>query len=149
VLLLAVLGSLLLATRWLVLNVEPSVPTGLYRKVTLPASLTRGMLVILPVPPAVWPWHARRFDFVKPIAAIAGDQVCVLSAGLWINGEPYGPVYTEAHGVALPRLRGCFEIDTGYVFLATKTFHTLDSRYFHSIPIHNIKAMVVPLWTWQ
>jgi type IV secretory pathway protease TraF len=146
VLLLAGLGSLLFATRWFVLNVEPSVPTGLYRKVALPDSLARGMLVILPVPSAVWPWHVRRFDFMKPIGGIAGDQVCVLSAGLWINGEPYGPVYTKANGLAFPRLRGCFVVAEGTVFLATKTFHTLDSRYFGAVPIASLKAMALPLW---
>lgn len=146
---LAVLGGLFASTRWLTFNIQPSVPYGLYRTVAVPARLERGMLVILWPPAATRPWHPWYQRLLKPIAGVPGDQVCILSVGLWISGEPYGPVLTEAHGKPLPRLRGCFAIDAGYVFVATKTRRTLDSRYFGAIPISSITALAKPLWTWQ
>jgi len=149
VLLLLVLGGLLLGTRWLKFNVQPSVPYGLYRVVALPARLERGMLVLLPPPAVTYPWHAWWLDLLKPIAALPGDQVCILSAGLWISGEPYGLVYAYAHGKALPRLRGCFVVQEGQVFLASKGGRSLDSRYFGSVAVTGLTAQAVPLWIWR
>ena len=63
----------------------------------LPPTLTHGMLVVTPVPASVAPWHSTWTPFLKPIAGLPGDQVCILSTGLWINGEPYGVVYTRAN----------------------------------------------------
>ena len=148
VLLLLVLGGLLLGTRWLKVNVQPSVPYGLYRVVALPARLERGMLALLPPPAVTYPWHVWWLALAKPIAAIQGDQVCILSAGLWINGEPYGVVYQEAYGKGLPRLRGCFAVPEGKVFVASKNARSLDSRYFGPITITDLRARLVPLWTW-
>jgi type IV secretory pathway protease TraF len=147
--LLALLGGLLVSTRWLTLNIRPSVAYGFYLTVAVPAHLERGMLVTLWPPVVIRPWHPWYQRLLKPIAAVAGDEVCVLDEGLWIRGEPYGPVLTEAHGKALPRLRGCFDVEPGQVFVATKTRRTLDGRYFNTIPISSITAMAMPLWTWR
>jgi type IV secretory pathway protease TraF len=149
VVLVLILGGLLVSTRFLVLNIEPSVPLGLYRLGAVPAHLTKGMLVRLHAPPVMAPWHARWLDLLKPIAALPGDQVCVLSVGLWINGEPYGKVYAEAHGKQLPRIRGCWVVPEGSVFLGTKTVGTIDSRYFGSVPVTDLTASARPVWTWR
>jgi type IV secretory pathway protease TraF len=147
--LLIMLGGLFLSTRWLTLNIQPSVPYGLYRTVALPMRLEHGMLVTLWPPAVTHPWHPWYQRFLKPIAGLPGDQVCILDAGLWINGEPYGPVLQEAHGKALPRLRGCFSVPEHAVFLATKTQRTLDSRYTGCLPMTSLTARAVALWTWR
>jgi type IV secretory pathway protease TraF len=148
-LLVALFAALAVSTRWFTLNTQRSVPLGIYRLRAVPPRLERGMLVRFPAPPVTAPWHARWIDLLKPIAALPGDQVCVLSAGLWVNGEPYGKVYTEAHGKQLPRIRGCFDIQAGQVFVATKTIQTLDSRYLGSVPVEHLSALATPVWTWQ
>src|SRR2546429_7150748 len=55
-----VLGALVLAavvsTRWVRLNLSPSVPMGLYRLERLPPPLARGPLVIPSPPPGTRPW---------------------------------------------------------------------------------------------
>ena len=49
-------------------NVTPSVPLGLYRRAPLPDPVERGMLVILPVPVSVLPWHRpKRPTFLRPV----------------------------------------------------------------------------------
>jgi conjugative transfer signal peptidase TraF len=147
--LLVVLGGLLLSTRWLTLNIQPSVPYGLYLTGAVPAHVERGMLVTVWPPAVIHPWHPWYQRLLKPIAGIPGDQVCILDEGLWVNDEPYGPVLTEAHGKPLPRLRGCFAVEPGQVFVATKTRRTLDGRYFGTLPISRITALATPLWVWQ
>lgn len=147
--LLVVLAGLVVSTRWYTLNTQPSVPYGFYRLGAVPSRLERGMLVVLWPPAVTFPWHPWWQRLLKPIAALPGDQVCILSVGMWINGEPYGPVLTEAHSKALPRLRGCHDVEEGTVVLATKTVRTLDSRYMGSIPVADLTAQALPLWTWR
>ena len=89
-----VLGVLVCAavvsTRWVRLNLSPSVPRGLYRLTAVREPLARGTLVVLPVPASVQPFHAWWVPLLKPVAAVAGDGVCVYEQHLWINGLDYG-----------------------------------------------------------
>jgi conjugative transfer signal peptidase TraF len=148
-----VLGGLVLAavlsTRWYRLNLSPSVPRGVYRLAPLAPPLARGTLVVLPVPAAVRPWHSRWVPLLKPVAAVAGDTVCVGEEGLWVDGRWYGPMYQAAHGRTLPRLRGCFAVPDGEVFLASPAPRSLDGRYFGVTPVGALTARAIPLVTWR
>ena len=148
-----VLGVLVLAavvsTRWVRLNLSPSVPRGVYRLAAVSPPLARGTLVLLPVPPAVQRWHSRWQPLLKPIAALAGDLVCAQADGLWIAGQAYGPVYPEAGGAPLPRLQGCVRVPAGAVFLASPAPRSLDGRYFGMTPVATITAEARPLLTWR
>jgi conjugative transfer signal peptidase TraF len=148
-----VLGVLVLAavvsTRWVRLNLSPSVPQGVYRLAAVSTPLARGTLVVLPVPVAVRSWHSRWQPLLKPIAAIAGDAVCVQQGSLWVEGQWYGPVYDEAGGQVLPRLDGCHLVPEGAVFLASPRPRSLDGRYFGMTRIAALTARAVPLWTWR
>jgi conjugative transfer signal peptidase TraF len=148
-----VLGVLVLAavvsTRWVRVNVSPSSPVGLYRLAVVTPPLTRGTLVVLPVPPAVQRWHSPWQPLLKPIAALPGDLVCTGEAGLWIEGQAYGPVYLEAGGAPLPRLRGCVRVPAGAVFLASPAPRSLDGRYFGMTPMADLTARAIPLLTWR
>jgi conjugative transfer signal peptidase TraF len=146
-----VLGVLVLAavvsTRWVRLNLSPSVPLGLYRLTPVPPVLTRGMLVLTPVPASVQPWRSRWTPLLKPVAALAGEEVCVHQGELWVAGQGYGPVYGEAHGRPLPQLQGCHVVPEGTVFLASPAPRSLDGRYFGTTPVADVTAGAVPLWT--
>ena len=148
-----VLGVLVLAavvsTRWVRLNLSPSVPRGVYRLAAVSPPLARGTLVVLPVPRAVRRWHSRWQPLLKPIAALAGDLVCAQADGLWIAGQAYGPVYPEAGGAPLPRLQGCVRVPAGAVFLASPAPRSLDGRYFGMTPVATLTAQAVPVWTWR
>jgi conjugative transfer signal peptidase TraF len=136
-------------------NVSPSVPVGLYRRLPLPDAVERGMLVILPV--SVLPWHRpklpsflRPVPLLKPVVAVEGDEVCVSEAGIWIRDQWYGPVLTEANGLPLPHPLpdGCTTLAAGEVFVATATDRSLDSRYFGPVQLEMIRARAIPVWTW-
>src|SRR2546426_785159 len=146
-----VLGVLVLAavvsTRWVRLNLSPSVPVGVYRLARLAPPLARGTLVLLPVPGAVRPWAS--LPLLKPVAGIAGDVACVLDGRLTVNDEDYGPVLTEAHGMALPQWWGCTVVREGEVEVASKAPRSNDSRYFGPVPIAAVTAVAIPLWTWR
>jgi type IV secretory pathway protease TraF len=85
-------GSLFLSLGWVRLNVEPRVPLGVYRLHAIRAPLPRGVLVLVPVPRSVRRWHGRGVSLLKPMAAVAGEVVCVEDNALWIGDESYGQV---------------------------------------------------------
>jgi type IV secretory pathway protease TraF len=148
-----VLGVLVLAavvsTRWVRVNVSPSSPYGLYRLAAVTPPLTRGTLVVLPVPLAVQRWHSAWQPLMKPVAAIEDDLVCASEEGLWIAGQEYGLVYPEAGGAPLPRLRGCVRVPAGAVFLASPAPRSLDGRYLGMTPVADLTARAMPLLTWR
>jgi len=148
-----VLGGLILAavlsTRWVRLHGSPSVPRGLYRLAAVTPPLTRGTRVVLPVPPAVRPWHRVWLPLLQPSAALPGDLVCTSEAGRWSEGQAGGPVSLEAGGAPLPRLRGCVRVPAGAVFLASPAPRSLDGRYFGMTPVSTLTARAMPLLTWR
>src|SRR5262245_61715642 len=103
---------------WVRLNVEPSVPYGLYQLAPVPQSLTHGMLVVLPVPTTVQAFHAGYAPLLKPIAGLPGDTVCSQDHGLSVNGAEFGLVYETVQGESLPHIpEGCQVVPPAHVFL--------------------------------
>src|SRR5262249_1332810 len=94
-----VLGVLVLAAvvrpRWVRLNLSPSVPLGVYRLEQLAPPLARGTLVVLSAPASIRPWWRSFASLLKPVAAVAGDEVCGVGGELFVQGEWFGPIYTE------------------------------------------------------
>jgi len=148
-----VLGGLVLAavvsTRWVRVNVSPSIPLGLYRLAAVAPPLARGTLVVLPVPPAVQRWHSAWLPLLQPIAALPGDLVCTSEAGRWSAGQAGGPVSLEAGGAPLPRLRGCVRVPAGAVFLASPAPRSRDSQDGGMVPITASTAVARPVGRWQ
>jgi type IV secretory pathway protease TraF len=85
------------------LNVSPSVPLGLYWLRAVPDVVAVGTLVVLPVPASMRPWHSRWVPLLKPIAGVAGDEICLYAGMLIVEREFYGLVYPEAGGHPLPQ----------------------------------------------
>jgi type IV secretory pathway protease TraF len=87
---------------------------------------------------------------LKPIAAVAGDDVCVREDGVWVLDQWYGPVLHEAYGLPLPHPLpdGCATLGAGEVFVATVTHRSLDSRYFGPVPMQTLSARAIPIYTW-
>lgn len=148
-----VLGGLVLAavlsTRWVRVNLSPSVPRGVYRLAAVREPLTRGTLVVVPVPPSVQGFWSSWVPLLKPIAGLPGDQACVLEETLWIQNVSYGPVLTASHGHPVPHVEGCLVVQAGEVFLASSKPRSLDSRYYGPIPVAALTAQATPLLTWR
>lgn len=141
-----------LSTCGLRLNVTASVPRGLYRLVRVPPVVDRGMLVTLPVPRSVEPWHSRWLPLLKPVAAVAGDMVCVKDHLLWVAEVGYGLAHVEVPGPPLPwavEEESCLIVEEGTVFLAAPTGRSMDSRYFGAVPLSTVTAVAHPLLTWR
>ena len=135
---------------WYRLNLTASAPRGVWVLRRIPAVVERGMWVMLPVPRLAQPWITGWSPLLKPVAAVAGEQVCVQEGTLWIRGRNYGRVHTTAQGKPLPHLpEGCFAVEAGRVFLASPAANSLDSRYFNTVPVSGLTARATPLWTWR
>jgi type IV secretory pathway protease TraF len=135
---------------WVRLNVEPSVPYGLYRLQTVPPRLTRGTLVLLRVPASMQRWHARSVSLLKPVAAVAGDCVCHFEQTLYVNEVDYGVIYTTVAYQSVPHMpEGCTLVPEGEVFLASPAPKSLDSRYFGPVPVATLRHQATPFLTWR
>jgi type IV secretory pathway protease TraF len=161
VLLLTAIPTLLHVQPPLLLQLTGSEPPGVYCLRPLPAVLTTGLLVTLPVPPSVedlvfgqgWlprSWMGAEVVLVKTIAALAGDAVCLDDTGVWINGVWQASVSRELGGVALPVIRGCWTLADGEVFLFSKHLdRAFDGRYWGLSSRTQLQRVAVPLWTWS
>lgn len=140
----------------LVWNVTASVPVGLYRIVPDPVQ-RRGELVAVRTSPALARFMASRGYveagalLVKPVAAVADQQVCRTGAILTIDGEKVATARATDHAQRpLPVWTGCRRLRAGTVFLlAPLVPASFDGRYFGPVATNSIVGRAVPLWTWQ
>src|SRR5712691_8893897 len=140
----------------LLLNLTPSVPRGLYLVTPCP-TVTRGMLVVVPPPAAVAAllvargYLGARTPLLKPVAAVAGDRVCVDEESVVIQGVWRAPVATrDRRGRPLPRWRGCVTLGADEVFLlSTWHAHSFDSRYFGPVGVRQLLGVAAPVVLWD
>lgn len=140
----------------LVWNVTASVPIGLYR--VLPDETPgRGELVaVRPLPTLARYMASRRYVeagalLVKPVAAVAGQQVCRTGATVTIDDETVAIARTaDRMGRPLPVWAGCRPLSAGTVFLlAPAVPASFDGRYFGPVATSAVVGRALPLWTWQ
>jgi len=138
-------------TRFIVLNLSPSVPFGLY--VEVHDELSAGRLVEFRLPPDTIDGHrsARNRVILKPIAAGPGDQVDTTGDWLLINDRRVAPIFTmDSKGQPLPVWRARRLLQTGEYFLfSARVPNSFDSRYYGPVRRADIIAVRRPLWTWN
>jgi conjugative transfer signal peptidase TraF len=77
---------------------------------------------------------------IKKIGGMPGDRVFV---------NPTSILATDSGGRPMPMsFPGWHEITAGQVWLSGSARNSFDSRYFSTVPINNVKAVLTPLWTW-
>jgi conjugative transfer signal peptidase TraF len=140
----------------ILINETPSEPVGVYRLIphTEP-HYRRGMYVVFPVPAKqrelVYGRHWLRsgIPLLKEIVGLNGDCVCIYADRFEINSQVVGPVFAvDREGHPLPQQRGCFEIQPGYFFAASRHFErSFDGRYFGPLLISIVTGEARPLWT--
>jgi type IV secretory pathway protease TraF len=93
---------------------------------------------------------APQTPLLKPVAALAGDEVCVAATGVQINRTWQAPVATvDTAGRPLPSWWGCVTLGADEVFLlSTQHAQSLDSRYFGPVPVTRLLGRATPVWTW-
>ena len=139
----------------LLLNLTPSIPKGVYL-VDPSNSLKKGEIVVFRPPMAVYralgkrPWLNEEKFFIKPIAAVSGDEVCKLENSVVINQTTELSVLrTDSQGKLLPKFDGCKTIGA-HEFLPISTYssRSFDGRYFGPIPTSAILGKAIPVFTW-
>lgn len=149
----AVLGAIHLAlSGHLIINWTASVPPGIYWLSTGTAP-HRGDLVALPIPAQVRELlYGRRYLprsiklLAKPVAAVAGDVVCMREHELFINGVPSGNSRDQDRlGQPLPMAQLCGPLSPGELFLSTKHDNSFDSRNFGPVPADEVLGTLTPV----
>jgi len=138
----------------LLINVTRSMPLGIYwMRGGSPCSFARHDLVAFPVPPSVKGLVLERHYLMagalllKPIAAVAGDVVCIDGDALTIGGEPAGWLRSgDSEGRVLPRDARCGVLPPGLVYVLAPDSRSFDSRVFGPVAVHTL-SQVTPLWT--
>lgn len=121
----------------LVWNASASAPIGLYA-VTPGATVEPGDMVIARVPD---PWRMmaaeRRYipanvPLVKRVAAAAGDEVCALGRGIFVNGTwVVERRVADAKGRPMPWWSGCVRLRGRQLLVLMSDSHdSFDGRYF-------------------
>jgi type IV secretory pathway protease TraF len=144
----------MVCTTHLVYNPSPSAPLGWYWRSAPPPTLRHGLLVLLDPPvtvkqevalinPAVagYPW-------IKPIAAVPGDRVCLEPDVVTVNGVVVGPRPLLHRYPQLPRRLGCTVVPAGSYVALSPSVRAFDSRYVGVLAHDTILGRVHPVWTW-
>lgn len=155
----AVLGAAVLSAATCVLashllcNLTRSMPLGLYW-LHRGAPVARGDVVAFSVPAAVRPLVRERHYLVerawllKPVAAVAGDTVCIAGDELAIRGYAVARLRTsDSEGRPLPRDARCGVLPEQSLYVLASDPRSFDSRVFGPIDRRNAIATVTPLWT--
>ncbi|MCG4261956.1 S26 family signal peptidase [Acetobacter senegalensis] len=139
------------APRW-VWNETASVPVGLYRiQPTVPVRV--GDIVAIRLPKREATLLATRgylpfgVPLLKPVAALAGQNVCRIGVHVTIDGKAVGDAKTVDHrGRKLPIWQGCQHLGPGQVFVMNPVVPiSLDGRYFGVLSMDTVIGRAVPV----
>jgi conjugative transfer signal peptidase TraF len=146
------LALLFFLPHWFTVNRTPSsAPRGIYLRTHRP--FKRGDLVEVCLPHnwarfAVSRAYIRASGrcsdntepIIKEIAGMPGDEVYV---------DPASILATDSGGRSMPRsYPGRHLIQAGQIWLGGNAPNCFDSRYFSSVPMDNVQAVLRPIWTW-
>lgn len=145
-------GACALASHLLV-NVTRSMPLGLYAIRGVRGPLAPGALVAFPIPPAVRDLVRDRHYLMdgalllKPVAAVAGDVVCIEGDRLTVRGELVAHLRSsDSNGRPLPRDSRCGPLAAGTVYVLAPDARSFDSRVFGPVEARTLRT-VEALWT--
>lgn len=145
-------------------NATASMPVGLWRVAPVPAELRRGEVVTVCPPDTARTRDAAARGYIaagtcpggyepliKPVAAVAGDQVMVGRAGISVNGvllDGTAQLGRDSAGRVLQAVpMGAHPVPAGHVWLlAGHNVHSWDSRYFGPVPVGDVQAVARPVW---
>jgi conjugative transfer signal peptidase TraF len=144
-------------------NSTPSLPEGFWKVGELVGPVQRGQIVsICPSDTPVFQtalsrhylsWGLCRGGYaslLKPVAAVAGDQIVVSDDGIRVNGVllPNSKASTrDGMGRPLRPVKvGTYAIKPGTVWVVSSYARSFDSRYFGPLPSANILGTANPLW---
>ncbi|MGH8672629.1 MAG: S26 family signal peptidase [Burkholderiales bacterium] len=139
----------------IIYNHSPSVPLGFYWLYRDGAQrpIARGDYVLFVPPPAVRElmlgrgWLGADQFLLKPVAALAGDRVCVEEKRVWIGANSYPLRGTDSKGRTLPHSTYCGNLKAQELFVLSPIANSFDSRYYGPLRVRDVIARAAPLWT--
>lgn len=149
----ASIAALFALPHWFTVNrTTSSAPKGIYLRTHRP--FKQGDLVEACLPHEVAIFAASRAyiratgrcgdniePVIKQVGGMPGNQVYVPPASI---------LATDSGGRPMPMsFPGWHEIAAGQVWLSGSARNSFDSRYFSTVPIENVHAVLTPLWTWR
>jgi conjugative transfer signal peptidase TraF len=150
------IGARLPAALGYCLNLTPSEPVGIYRR--LAGGAERGTLVLLNQPRDSASSFFGRYlpvniPLIKRIAAIPGDVVNAGARGVRINGILWpasAPLTHDQEGRSLrPYPFGTYRVVAGQLWVMSNHPRGLDSRYFGPVTESSVISRLVPIVTWS
>jgi conjugative transfer signal peptidase TraF len=149
----ASIAALFAVPHWFTVNQTPSsTPKGIYLRAHRP--FKRGDLVEACLTHEVAIFAASR-AYIRATGRCADNSEPVIKK---IGGMPGDRVYvspatilaTDSGGRPMPEsFPGWHDITAGQVWLSGGARNSFDSRYFSTVPINNVQAVLTPLWTWR
>ncbi|WP_133648535.1 S26 family signal peptidase [Paraburkholderia flava] len=141
-------------------NPSDSVAVGWYRiapldpRTSLPRPLSVGSIVLVPLPAKAAALAAQRgylpagVPLLKPVAAIATQQVCIAGGIVRIDGVPLAAVLrADRMGRPLSSWQQCRRLEPGELFLLSTTNPaSFDSRYFGPVSASAVIGVAHPVW---
>ncbi|WP_246797170.1 S26 family signal peptidase [Burkholderia perseverans] len=139
-------------------NPSDSVAVGWYRIDPRTDSPSRPLfvdsIVLVPLPAKAATLAAQRgylpagVPLLKPVAAIAPQQVCISGGIVRIDGVPSATVLrADRMGRPLPSWRQCRRLEPGELFLLSTTNPaSFDSRYFGPVSASTVIGVAHPVW---
>jgi conjugative transfer signal peptidase TraF len=147
------LATMFAIPHWFIVNrTASSAARGIYLRTQ--ATLRRGELVEVCLPHEVALFAASRAyirsagrcsdntePIIKEIRGMPGDEVYV---------DPATILAVDSGARPMPNsFPGWHRIPAGQIWLSGSARNSFDSRYFSTIPIDNVQAVLFPLWTWR
>jgi type IV secretory pathway protease TraF len=144
----------MVCTTHLVYNPSPSAPLGWYWRTAPPQTLRPGLLVLIAPPTSVQQEVAlidptvAGYLWIKPIAALPGDRVCLEPDTVTVNDTIVGPRPLLSQYPRLPRRLGCTVVPPGSYVALSPSVRAFDSRYVGALQQPTILGRLHPVWTW-
>jgi conjugative transfer signal peptidase TraF len=137
---------------WFIVNrTTSSAPKGIYLRTHRP--FKQGDLVEACLPHEVAIFAASR-AYIRSTGRCSDNIEPVIKE---VGGMPGNDVYvapasilaTDSGGRPMPMsFPGWNAVPGGRVWLSGSARNSFDSRYFSTVPINNVQAVLTPLWTW-
>jgi conjugative transfer signal peptidase TraF len=149
------IGARLPAALGYCLNLTPSEPVGIYRRVA--GGAQPNALVLLRQPhdsaaPILERYLPANIPLIKRIAAIPGEVVETSARGVRVNGILWpdsAPLTHDQEGRSLqPYPFGTYRVAAGQLWVMSNHPRGLDSRYFGPVTESSVISPLVPIVTW-
>lgn len=134
------------------INVTPSVPTGLYVR-DFGATITRNAIVAVDQPlaaqrvlaPLGYPSDAA---LIKEVAGLSGDAVCADDEAVTIAGHGFPAPVASLLRPGLPAWTECRALRRDELFLLGNGAASFDSRSFGPVPTSAVRGVYHRVLTW-